>query len=252
MDGSGGHPGHPAEVSGLPGSLRGALDRTRAFALNRNAPAGVAADSVRLLAAISSGETPVSLRRRERGSLKSEKSSSHDPNRGECIMKTTLIGLPKVVSRAKWIAARNALRRSPRFDGRRFYEMNRRRFLHAAAAALPFLPTVWSWVLAPTRAAGAGRSMSRVRPGDSAWPSEASWDRLSRDVGGRLAKVQSPLAACLEAPSSPSCAHVFKKLKNPCVRYRDGAHQDPPGASRCAPRGLLRSWSVRVRDRGGG
>lgn len=57
--------------------------------------------------------------------------------------------------------------------------------------------------------------MSRVRPGDSAWPSEASWDRLSREVGGRLAKVQSPLAACLEAPSSPSCAHVFKELKNP-------------------------------------
>jgi hypothetical protein len=57
--------------------------------------------------------------------------------------------------------------------------------------------------------------MSRVRPGDSAWPSEASWERLSREVGGRLAKVQSPLAACLEAPSSPSCAHVFKELKNP-------------------------------------
>jgi hypothetical protein len=38
---------------------------------------------VRLLAAISSGETPVSLRRRERGSLKSEKASSHDPNSEE-------------------------------------------------------------------------------------------------------------------------------------------------------------------------
>jgi FAD/FMN-containing dehydrogenase len=74
---------------------------------------------------------------------------------------------------------------------------------------------MWSWVLAPTRAAGAARSMSRVRPGDPAWPSEASWDQLSRDVGGRLVKVQSPLAACLEAPSSPSCAHLFKELKNP-------------------------------------
>jgi FAD/FMN-containing dehydrogenase len=74
---------------------------------------------------------------------------------------------------------------------------------------------MWSWVLAPTRAAGAARSMSRVRPGDPAWPSDASWDRLSRDVGGRLVKVQSPLTACLEAPSSPSCAHVFKELKNP-------------------------------------
>ena len=70
-------------------------------------------------------------------------------------------------------------------------------------------------MLAPTRAAGAVRSISRARPGDSAWPSEASWDRLGRDVGGRLVKVQSPLAACLEAPSSSNCAHLFKELKNP-------------------------------------
>ena len=70
-------------------------------------------------------------------------------------------------------------------------------------------------MIAATRAAGAFRSISRVRPGDSGWPSEASWDRLSRDVGGRLVKVQSPLAACLEAPSSTGCAHLFKELKNP-------------------------------------
>ena len=93
--------------------------------------------------------------------------------------------------------------------------MNRRRFLQAAAAALPFLPALCSWVLAPTQASAAARSMSRVRPGDPAWPSEACWDRLSRDVGGRLVKVQSPLAVCLKAPSSPSCAQVFKELKNP-------------------------------------
>ena len=61
----------------------------------------------------------------------------------------------------------------------------------------------------------ASRPVSRVRPGDPAWPSEASWDRLDRDVGGRLVKVQSPLAACLEAPSSPRCAQIFEELKNP-------------------------------------
>ncbi|MGH6914994.1 MAG: FAD-binding protein, partial [Geminicoccales bacterium] len=27
--------------------------------------------------------------------------------------------------------------------------------------------------------------------------------------------MHSPLAACTEAPSSPSCAHIFKELKNP-------------------------------------
>jgi FAD/FMN-containing dehydrogenase len=93
--------------------------------------------------------------------------------------------------------------------------MNRRRFLQAAATALSFLSTLWSWVLAPTRAAGTARSMSRVRPGDPAWPSEADWDRLRRDVEGRLFKVQSPLAPCLEVPSSPNCAQILKELKNP-------------------------------------
>src|SRR5918995_512551 len=93
--------------------------------------------------------------------------------------------------------------------------MNRRGLLRAAAAAIPILPSMWSWVLAPTRAVGAARSMSRARPGDPAWPSEASWDRLSGDVGGRLVKVQSPLAACTEVPSIPICADIFKESKNP-------------------------------------
>ena len=38
---------------------------------------------------------------------------------------------------------------------------------------------------------------------------------VRRLFGGRLVKVQSPLAACLEAPSSPRCAQVLKALKNP-------------------------------------
>jgi FAD/FMN-containing dehydrogenase len=93
--------------------------------------------------------------------------------------------------------------------------MNRRRLLQAAGGAVPFLPALWSWALASAPTATPARSRSRVRPGDSAWPSEASWDRLSRDVGGRFLKVQSPLAACLDPPSNPSCADIFKALKNP-------------------------------------
>ena len=56
---------------------------------------------------------------------------------------------------------------------------------------------------------------TRVRPGDPAWPSEESWDQLSRAVEGRLIKVRSPLAACVGAPSDAACAEVFKELKNP-------------------------------------
>jgi FAD/FMN-containing dehydrogenase len=93
--------------------------------------------------------------------------------------------------------------------------MNRRDLLQRAAVTIPFLSGVRSWLLRPTRGRAAVRSHARVRPGDPAWPSQASWDRLSRDVGGRLFKVRSPLAACTDAPSNPACAQVFNDLKNP-------------------------------------
>jgi hypothetical protein len=93
--------------------------------------------------------------------------------------------------------------------------MNRRGLLQGAAVIIPFLSGIWSWVRGSAHGQGTARSQSRVRPGDPAWPSEADWKRLSRDVGGRLVKVQSPLAGCAAAPSSPACAQVFKELKNP-------------------------------------
>jgi FAD/FMN-containing dehydrogenase len=93
--------------------------------------------------------------------------------------------------------------------------MNRRGLLQGAAVIIPVLSGIWSWALGPARGQGAVRAQSRVRPGDPAWPSEADWNRLSRDVGGRLVKVRSPLAACTAVPASPACAQVFKDLKNP-------------------------------------
>jgi FAD/FMN-containing dehydrogenase len=54
-----------------------------------------------------------------------------------------------------------------------------------------------------------------VRLGDPAWPSEASWDQLDHDVGGRLIKVRSPLADCVSGSFDAGCAQVFKELKNP-------------------------------------
>src|SRR5271170_6009785 len=90
--------------------------------------------------------------------------------------------------------------------------MKRRRLLQIIAA-LPLAPGLRS-ALSPAQAASS-MSTSRVRPGDPAWPSQAEWDQLSKDVGGRLIKVQSPLAACIDAPSDPACAQVFKELKNP-------------------------------------
>ena len=61
----------------------------------------------------------------------------------------------------------------------------------------------------------------RVRPTDPSWPSEASWDRLRRAVGGRFIKVESPLAACRSASQATACAQIFDQLKNP---YHIGDH----------------------------
>ncbi len=66
-----------------------------------------------------------------------------------------------------------------------------------------------------TPATAVSHLFSRVRPSDPGWPSAASWERLNRDVGGRLTKVESPLAACIDAPESTTCAQVWESLKNP-------------------------------------
>src|SRR5262245_22463815 len=94
--------------------------------------------------------------------------------------------------------------------------MTRRRFLRGAAA-LPWLPSIRLPRLVSAWAQGtaAHHASSRVRPGDPAWPSEASWDRLNREVGGRLIKVPSPLGVCHDVPHSTSCSDVFKALRNP-------------------------------------
>jgi hypothetical protein len=87
--------------------------------------------------------------------------------------------------------------------------VNRRGVLQAAATML------CDAVLLPLRRAVAARRMSRVRPGDPEWPSEASWDELRQAVGGRLIKVTSPLTECLGARSGGACDQLFRQLKNP-------------------------------------
>src|SRR5262249_14834199 len=93
----------------------------------------------------------------------------------------------------------------------------KRRQLLKAAASIPLLSHM-EWLRLADARAEQGRSnqaFSRVRPGDAAWPSEESWNKLGRAVEGRLIKVNSPLNVCREAPDSPACAEVFKSLRNP-------------------------------------
>jgi FAD/FMN-containing dehydrogenase len=84
-----------------------------------------------------------------------------------------------------------------------------RRRLLKISAALPFIGDL-------ARGASAAAPLQvRVRLGDPAWPSEASWDQLDRDVGGRLVKVRSPLADCVGGTPDAACEQIFKELKNP-------------------------------------
>jgi FAD/FMN-containing dehydrogenase len=84
-----------------------------------------------------------------------------------------------------------------------------RRHLLKISAALPFISTL------ARGASAAAQPQARVRLGDPAWPSEASWDQLDRDVGGRLIKVRSPLADCVGGRPDANCEQLFKELKNP-------------------------------------
>jgi hypothetical protein len=86
----------------------------------------------------------------------------------------------------------------------------KRRSLLGWASALPFLGMAAR--LLPADAAATTR---RVRPSDPAWPKAAAWDELNRAVGGRLVKVEPPLAACPSGTDSAACRDTLKALRNP-------------------------------------
>jgi hypothetical protein len=82
----------------------------------------------------------------------------------------------------------------------------------------------------------AAQPVSRVRPGDPAWPSAAFWDRLKRDVGGRLIEIRSPFAVCRDDAVGLPCDELFGELKNP---YYVG---DDPALTQTA--GWVDAWTA--------
>lgn len=93
----------------------------------------------------------------------------------------------------------------------------KRRELLKTVLALPLLPALLPVGLAGSirPASAPALSRSRVRPGDSAWPSASAWDRLKAEVGGRLTKLESPFANCAVTPVSAACNEALTVLKNP-------------------------------------
>ena len=65
------------------------------------------------------------------------------------------------------------------------------------------------------KAASTARTLRRVRPDESGWPSTAEWVGLNKQLGGRLMKLDDPLAACRAEPSGAACADFFKQIRNP-------------------------------------
>ena len=94
----------------------------------------------------------------------------------------------------------------------------KRRELLKGVLAMPLLPTAPpNWLAAAILPQDSGRALSRsrVRPGDPGWPSASSWDKLKEELGGRLAKLESPFANCASTPVSNPCGGALTALKNP-------------------------------------
>jgi FAD/FMN-containing dehydrogenase len=103
--------------------------------------------------------------------------------------------------------------------------LDRRRFLQRAGA-LPLLSLLGPLLPRAVVARPSSPGSRRVRPSDQAWPPPERWEALKQEVRGRLVRVQSPFAACKEAPGSAACEGVFKSLKNPYdVRDQAGLTQ---------------------------
>jgi FAD/FMN-containing dehydrogenase len=111
--------------------------------------------------------------------------------------------------------------------------MNRRTLLRHLVS-LPLLSVLEPYVsfAEPTLA-----TKSRVPPGDPAWPSAASWDKLKQQVGGNLVPVEFPLKACELGPKAPVCEALWKDLSNP---FFIG---DSPGVTQTL--GWVNAWSTK-------
>jgi FAD/FMN-containing dehydrogenase len=92
--------------------------------------------------------------------------------------------------------------------------MDRRRFL-AGCAVVPWIGAGRLFRQAAAAEGTAGRILERVRPSSPDWPSEGVWAKLNDAVGGRLLKVETPLASCKQSDGAAACAALFRELKNP-------------------------------------
>jgi len=87
-----------------------------------------------------------------------------------------------------------------------------RRALLKGAGSLMLLGVMARGRLASARVS---TNIRRVRPSDTAWPSEEAWMRLKDDVAGNLIPVPFPLNVLKTAPDGPAAGLLLKQLRNP-------------------------------------
>ena len=91
-----------------------------------------------------------------------------------------------------------------------------RRTLLKRLGAVPLVSVFWPYLSNAEQTPLPAKSVfRRVRPGDPAWPSTASWGQLKQQFSGNLMPVQFPLTACQGTSESSSCQDLFKNLDNP-------------------------------------
>ncbi|MBV8102701.1 MAG: FAD-binding oxidoreductase [Verrucomicrobia bacterium] len=111
--------------------------------------------------------------------------------------------------------------------------MTRKSFLKRLST-IPILSVLWPHLMGSAGATSPSPSpASRVRPSDPGWPDNAAWEKLNQTVGGRLIKVESPLAGYTTADTAAR-AKLLKDLQNP---FYIG---DQPGATETT--GWVDAW----------
>ena len=76
--------------------------------------------------------------------------------------------------------------------------------------------------------------LRRVRPSDATWPSVTEWEKLKKNVGGRLWPVKDPLSACRKNTKSKACFEALSLMKNPFYV------QEQPGGTELS--GWFKAW----------
>lgn len=110
--------------------------------------------------------------------------------------------------------------------------MHRRTMLKGMAAIIASQSTLLPRL---TASAAMNSPLTRVRPGDAAWPTAESWAKLNEAVGGNLIAAPPPFAACASDLKGASCADALANIRNPFYLG------DQPGGTQVS--GWLDAWT---------